>query len=85
MLHPWRFVYDVINSSFIVAFLNGSCIRDYIHVSDLAMVHLLALRHLEEEKPSQFLNLGNTKRTSVLELIKAAKSVMGLDIPVELT
>ena len=64
---------------------DGSCIRDYIHVSDLATAHLLALRHLEAGKPSQFLNLGNTKGTSVLELIEVAKRVTGRDIPVELT
>ena len=64
---------------------DGSCIRDYIHVSDLATAHLLALRHLETEKESQFLNLGNTKGTSVLELIEAAKRVTGRDIPVVLS
>ena len=64
---------------------DGSCIRDYIHVSDLAAAHLLALRHLEAGKESQFLNLGNAKGTSVLELIEAAKRVTGRDIPVELT
>lgn len=63
---------------------DGSCIRDYIHVSDLATAHLLALRHLEAGKESQFLNLGNTKGTSVLELIEAAKRVTGKDIPVVL-
>ena len=64
---------------------DGSCIRDYIHVSDLATAHLLALRHLEAGKESQFLNLGNTKGTSVLELIEAAKHVTGRDIPVVLS
>ena len=64
---------------------DGSCIRDYIHVSDLATAHLLALRHLEAGKESQFLNLGNTKGTSVLELIEAAKRVTGRDIPVVLS
>ncbi len=64
---------------------DGSCIRDYIHVSDLATAHLLALRHLEAGKESQFLNLGNTKGTSVLELIEAAKRVTGKDIPVVLS
>lgn len=64
---------------------DGSCIRDYIHVSDLATAHLLALRHLEAGKPSQFLNLGNTKGTSVLELIEAAKRVTRKDIPVILS
>ena len=64
---------------------DGSCIRDYIHVSDLATAHLLALRHLEAGKESQFLNLGNTKGTSVLELIEAAKRVTERDIPVVLS
>ena len=64
---------------------DGSCIRDYIHVSDLATAHLLALRHLEAGKESQFLNLGNTKGTSVLELVEAAKRVTGRDIPVVLS
>ncbi len=64
---------------------DGSCIRDYIHVSDLAAAHLLALRHLEAGKESQFLNLGNTKGTSVLELIEAAKRVTERDIPVVLS
>lgn len=64
---------------------DGSCIRDYIHVSDLATAHLLALRHLEAGKEGQFLNLGNTKGTSVLELIEAAKRVTGRDIPVVLS
>ena len=64
---------------------DGSCIRDYIHVSDLATAHLLALRHLEAGKSSQFLNLGNTKGTSVLELIEAAKRVTGKDIPIVLS
>ena len=64
---------------------DGSCIRDYIHVSDLATAHLLSLRHLEAGRPSQFLNLGNTKGTSVLELIEAAKRVTGKDIPVILS
>ncbi len=63
---------------------DGSCVRDYIHVSDLATAHLLALRHLEAGKESQFLNLGNTKGTSVLELIESAKRVTGRNIPVVL-
>ena len=54
-------------------------------MSDLATALLLVLRHLEAGKPSQFLNLGNTKGTSVLELIEAAKRVTERDIPVELT
>lgn len=46
---------------------DGSCIRDYIHVYDLATAHLLALHYLEEGKESNFFNLGNALGTSVLE------------------
>lgn len=61
---------------------DGSCIRDYIHVSDLADAHLAALRYLEQGGESDFFNLGNEKGTSVLEIIEAAKMVTGRDITV---
>ncbi|MCR5421598.1 MAG: UDP-glucose 4-epimerase GalE [Lachnospiraceae bacterium] len=56
---------------------DGSCIRDYIHVSDLASAHLLALHHLENGRESDFFNLGNAKGTSVLEVIDSVKRVTG--------
>ena len=61
---------------------DGSCIRDYIHVSDLAMAHLLALKHLNDGKESDFFNLGNEKGTSVLEVIESVKKVTGKDFSV---
>lgn len=64
---------------------DGSCIRDYIHVYDLATAHLLALHHLEARKESQFFNLGNEKGTSVLEVVNSVKQVTGRDFKVALT
>lgn len=61
---------------------DGSCIRDYIHVNDLAEAHLAALRYLEQGGESDFINLGNEKGTSVLEIIEAAKKVTGKDFTV---
>ncbi len=56
---------------------DGSCVRDYIHVTDLASAHLLALNHLEAGKPSDFFNLGNERGTSVLEVIESVRRVTG--------
>lgn len=63
---------------------DGSCIRDYIHVKDLATAHVLALKNLERGGESDFFNLGNTKGTSVLGLIDSAKRVTGRDFKVTL-
>lgn len=56
---------------------DGSCIRDYIHVTDLAQAHALAL----EVKESDFFNLGIGGGVSVLEVIDACKKVTEKDIP----
>lgn len=64
---------------------DGSCVRDYIHVYDLATAHLLALHHLEAGKESQFFNLGNEKGTSVLEVVDSVKKVTGKNFKVTLT
>ncbi len=61
---------------------DGSCIRDYIHVSDLATAHLLALEYLEKGGASDFFNLGNAQGTSVLEVIETAKKVTGKNFAV---
>jgi UDP-glucose 4-epimerase len=55
---------------------DGSCIRDYVHVVDLAQAHLLALEALDE-KPQQIYNLGNGHGFSVREVIEAARRVTG--------
>ena len=61
---------------------DGTCIRDYIHVMDLAEGHLLALNYLINSKPQILtLNLGTGKGTSVLELIKVFEKVNNVTIP----
>lgn len=62
---------------------DGTCIRDYIHVSDLCDAHLLALRHLLDGKPSLRLNLGNGQGFSVTEVIAAVRRVTGRDFSVK--
>ena len=61
---------------------DGSCIRDYIHVSDLADAHLRALNFLEEQDEDLVLNLGTSKGISVLEILDAARKVSGMDLQV---
>ncbi len=61
---------------------DGTCIRDYIHVSDLCDAHLRALHHLLEGGGSACFNLGNGQGFSVREVIEAARRVTGRDIPV---
>lgn len=64
---------------------DGSCVRDYIHVYDLATAHLLALHYLEKGGESDFFNLGNEKGTSVFEVIDSVKRVTGRDFTVTLS
>jgi len=61
---------------------DGTCIRDYIHVTDLATAHVLALKHLLNGKESKCFNLGNGKGFSVKEVINMAKKVTGIDFKV---
>ena len=66
---------------------DGTCIRDYIHVSDLADAHLLALNALETDaaaKARLVYNLGNGQGFSVREVIESARRVTGHPIPAEL-
>ena len=63
---------------------DGSCVRDYIHVTDLANAHLLALHYLEKDGDSDFFNLGNSLGTSVLEVVDSVKRVTGRDFKVTL-
>jgi len=60
---------------------DGTCIRDYIHVSDLTQAHLLSLKFLLSGGESAVFNLGNSKGYSVREVITLAKKVTGLPIP----
>lgn len=61
---------------------DGSCIRDYIHVADLAKAHVLALQYLEQGGDSDCFNLGNERGTSVLEVVEAVKAVTGKEFAV---
>ncbi len=61
---------------------DGTCIRDYIHVNDLAAGHLLALEYLQKDAPSNAFNLGCGKGYSVKEVIAAAGRVTGKSIKV---
>lgn len=63
---------------------DGTCLRDYIHVLDLAEAHILALEHLRNGGDSNIFNLGSGKGFSVKEMIEAAKKVTGKDIKVEM-
>ena len=61
---------------------DGTCIRDYIHVTDLADAHLKALKYLEAGGKSQVFNLGNDNGFSVREVIETARKVTGKEIKV---
>jgi UDP-glucose 4-epimerase len=60
---------------------DGTCLRDYVHVSDLTQAHLLALEALLSGKDSRTYNLGNSTGYSVREVIEAARKVTGHQIP----
>lgn len=59
---------------------DGTCIRDYIHVSDLATAHWLALKYLADGGVSQSLNLGTGKGISVLEMVQQTEKIIGRKI-----
>ena len=62
---------------------DGTCIRDYIHVLDLADAHCLALEYLAQGGASTAFNLGNSDGYSVQQVIDVARQVTGRDIPVQ--
>lgn len=61
---------------------DGTAIRDYVHVTDLADAHIAALDHLRKGGKSDFINLGTGDGYSVLEVIEATRKVTGAPIPV---
>ncbi len=61
---------------------DGTCVRDYIHVLDLAQAHILALRALDGG--SRTYNLGNGKGYSIMEVVETAREITGYPIPVEI-
>ena len=64
---------------------DGTCVRDYIHVCDLAQAHVRALRYLLAGGENNMFNLGNGVGFSVNEVIKAAEEVVGHSIPTEIS
>jgi len=60
---------------------DGTCIRDYIHVDDLAEAHVMALRHLSGGAASATLNVGTGIGTSVYEVIRATERITGRSVP----
>ncbi len=62
---------------------DGTCIRDYVHVDDIAAAHVLALDHLHD-LPEAVFNLGLGRGYSNMEVVAAAKRVSGIDFPVQL-
>lgn len=62
---------------------DGTAIRDYIHILDLADAHVKALQFLKEQNRSEIFNLGVGKGTSVQEIYDTAKRISGIDIPAQ--
>ncbi len=64
---------------------DGTCIRDYIHVTDLAQAHILAVKYLNKGNESDIFNLGNGVGFSVKEVIETARKVTGHPIPAKIS
>lgn len=61
---------------------DGTCVRDYVHVEDLADVHQRAMAYLRQGGASEIMNIGNSLGNSVLEVIEAVRRVSGVDVKV---
>jgi UDP-glucose 4-epimerase len=64
---------------------DGTCIRDYIHVSDLSIGHAAALDYISKNNRSLTLNLGSETGSSVTEVLEAARNITGRPIPAQIT
>jgi UDP-glucose 4-epimerase len=62
---------------------DGTCLRDYIHIADLADAHILAMRRLRDGMDSNVFNLGNSVGHSVRDIIGAVQTVTGKEVPVK--
>ncbi|MCF8259609.1 MAG: UDP-glucose 4-epimerase GalE [Melioribacteraceae bacterium] len=60
---------------------DGTCVRDYIHINDLADAHILALEYLKINKESNVINLGTGEGNSVFEIIKTVEELTGKSVP----
>jgi UDP-glucose 4-epimerase len=63
---------------------DGTCVRDYIHVEDLAKAHVMALDYMARDGESEVLNCGYGRGFTVREVIDTVKQESGADFPVEL-
>lgn len=63
--------------------LDGTAVRDYIHIDDLSNAHILALSHLQKEKKSNIFNCGYGKGSSVFEVVRSVKKITGIDFDVK--
>ncbi len=61
---------------------DGTAVRDYVHVADLAEAHVLALQYLERQGASDVFNLANSRGYSVLEVVRAVETVLRRPVPV---
>ncbi len=64
---------------------DGSCVRDYIHILDIAQAHILALEYLLQDGKTDVFNLGNGNGFSVKEVIETARKVTGKEIKVQMS
>ena len=64
--------------------IDGTCVRDYINVEDLAQAHIKALEYLNDGGETNFFNLGTTEGNSVKEVFTACEEVKGTTIPLEI-
>ncbi len=63
---------------------DGTGVRDYIHVTDLAIAHLSALEYLKKDSKNLILNLGSETGFSVLEILEKTKQILQIDIPYQI-
>lgn len=63
---------------------DGTCVRDYVHVTDLARAHMLGLNYMQENKGFSAFNLGNGDGFSVIEVINSCERVTGTKIPFQI-
>jgi len=77
-IHGERAVLEIYGEDY--ATPDGTCVRDYIHVNDLAEAHVLGLEHLDGGKSAE-LNLGTGKGNSVLEVISTIERISGREVP----
>jgi len=64
---------------------DGTCIRDYIHVNDLATGHAAALNYISQNNKSLIVNLGSETGSSVMEVVETARKITGKPIPAKIT